>query len=61
MVDITGFESMLEAVQTTLGKPVNINLERDGELLSLQLTPRAVYPEGQGAIAIDMRLVLTKD
>lgn len=31
------------------------------EIVELDINPLIVYPEGQGAISIDMRLVLTKD
>jgi acetyltransferase len=30
------------------------------EIAELDINPLIVYPEGQGAIAIDMRLVLSK-
>ncbi len=30
------------------------------EIIELDINPLMVYPHGQGAIAIDMRLVLTK-
>jgi acetate---CoA ligase (ADP-forming) len=31
------------------------------EIVELDINPLVVYPEGQGAVAIDMRLVVTKD
>ena len=31
------------------------------EILELDINPLMVYPAGQGAVAIDMRLVLSKD
>lgn len=31
------------------------------EIVELDINPLVVYPEGQGAIAIDMRLILSKE
>jgi acyl-CoA synthetase (NDP forming) len=35
-------------------------VEEFPEILELDINPLVVYPQGQGAIAIDMRLVLSK-
>jgi len=31
------------------------------EIVELDINPLVVYPQGQGAVAIDMRLVMTKE
>ncbi|NIS81445.1 MAG: hypothetical protein GTO14_14860 [Anaerolineales bacterium] len=51
---VTGFDSMLEAVQAHLGTPVEIELERDGEPFIIELIPRVEYPEGQGPIGVTL-------
>lgn len=39
-------------VQQTLGAPTEIRLEREGQTVTVSLTPRANPPEGQGAMGV---------
>lgn len=39
-------------VQQTLGEPTEIRLEREGQTVTVSLTPRANPPEGQGAMGV---------
>ncbi len=44
-------------VQQTLGEPTEIQLERDGQTVTVSLTPRANPPEGQGAMGVEINEV----
>ena len=44
-----------DVVQDNLGQPVEIQLRRDGEELTVTVTPRVNPPEGQGAMGIVMQ------
>lgn len=43
--------------QAHLGKPMTLEIERQGSRLTIELTPRVTPPEGQGALGIEMRSV----
>lgn len=51
---VQSIEQVRELVASNLGKPVNIILDRNGEIIEVSLTPRENPPEGQGAIGIMM-------
>lgn len=51
---INSTEAMHQAVQVNLGQPVELVYEREGQVLTTSLTPRANPPEGQGPIGIIM-------
>ena len=49
---VTSFESMQQAIAARLGIPVALSLQRDGETVVLQVTPREHPPEGEGPIGV---------
>jgi regulator of sigma E protease len=51
---VTGFESLQTAIAARLGQPVSLGVTRDGQSLTLDLTPRTSPPEGQGPIGITL-------
>lgn len=50
-----------EVVQSSLGRPVEITYQRDGEVQRVVLTPRPNPPEGEGAIGILMQNPINED
>jgi regulator of sigma E protease len=52
--DINRTEDLHRAVQANLGQPIEVVFERDGQVLTSSLTPRADPPAGQGPIGIVM-------
>jgi regulator of sigma E protease len=53
-VEIDGFESMINAIAPRLGESTELTLNRDGEIISISLIPREVYPEGKGPIGVSL-------
>lgn len=51
---ITSFEDMQTATRAHLGKPMSLLISRDGEELTITLTPREEFPEGQGPIGVTL-------
>lgn len=51
---IADFQSMVQANQ---GKQITLTFKRDGQEMTTSLTPRAVYPEGQGPTGIALERV----
>ena len=49
---ITSFESMQQAIGERLGLTSRITLQREGETLIVEITPRASPPEGEGPIGV---------
>lgn len=49
---ITGFPSLQKAIADRLGQPVVIGLLRNGQALTVQLTPRLNPPVGQGPLGV---------
>jgi regulator of sigma E protease len=49
---VTSFESMQQAIAARLGVPVTLGLQRNGQAMELQVTPRAQPPEGEGPIGV---------
>lgn len=49
---ITGFPSLQKAIADRLGQPVVIGLTRNGQALTVRLTPRQTPPEGQGPLGV---------
>lgn len=49
---VEGSAELQEEVAANKGTPTTLTLERDGETLTVQLTPRADPPEGQGAMGV---------
>ncbi|RPI87411.1 MAG: RIP metalloprotease [Chloroflexi bacterium] len=52
--DVKSTTDLQEAVQSSLGTPIDIAYEREGEVQHVELTPRVNPPEGEGAIGILM-------
>lgn len=51
---VDGFESMVNAIAPRLGESTEITLDRNGELVTINLVPREVYPEGKGPIGVSL-------
>ena len=51
---ITTFDQTSEYIRSHLGQPVTFVVERAGEQLSLTVTPRTEWPEGQGPTGIQL-------
>ena len=51
-VEITTFESMVEAIAERIGRQTQLTIERDGELETLALIPRQIYPDDQGPVGV---------
>ena len=45
-------DTLIEYIHTHTGQPVTLQVERDGEVLDISLTPREEWPEGQGPTGI---------
>lgn len=51
---VTGTEDFRTRVSSMLDTELTLNVDRNGQALSVKLTPRSNPPEGQGAIGISM-------
>lgn len=51
---ITGTDQLSSLVHDNLGKEIEMTVNRDGQAIDLQTTPRVNPPEGQGALGITM-------
>lgn len=51
---IDSFESMIEAVSDRVGTETEIQVDREGDLLTIPLTPREEFPEGQGPMGVSL-------
>ncbi|HEX9027982.1 MAG TPA: M50 family metallopeptidase, partial [Anaerolineales bacterium] len=51
---IDSMDAVRNAVQNYLGKPVSLEVDRAGKTITVQLTPRAQPPQGQGPLGIVM-------
>ena len=49
---VESLDEVSASVQQSLGEPTEILLEREGQELTVSLTPRADPPEGQGAMGV---------
>jgi regulator of sigma E protease len=49
---INGFQSLQQAIAEQIGLPTQIELQRDGRTLSVELVPRKDFPEDQGPIGV---------
>lgn len=49
---VTGFESLQEIVGDNAGSMTSLTIQRDGETLKFEVTPRVDPPAGEGAIGI---------
>ena len=47
-----------DAVETELEQFLKIYIQEDEEIEEIEITPLVVYPQGQGALALDSRTVL---
>lgn len=53
-ITIDGQEKLQQLIQDNLGLPISLKVQRNEQLLVVNLTPRIDPPEGQGAIGIVM-------
>ena len=51
-IEITTFESMVEAIAERVGRQTQLTIDRDGEIITLALTPRQTYPDDQGPVGV---------
>lgn len=51
---ISSFESLQKVTSEHLGKPMELTLDRSGAPITISLTPRVDYPEGQGPIGVTL-------
>lgn len=51
-VEITTFESMVQAIAARLGSQTQLTIERDGNIETLALVPRETYPDDQGPVGV---------
>lgn len=51
---VSGFESLQTAIAARLGQPVALEVDRKGQSLTVELTPRASPPEGEGPVGITL-------
>jgi regulator of sigma E protease len=51
---VLGFESLQSAVAARLGQQISIGVDRQGQSLTVELTPRASPPAGEGPIGITL-------
>jgi regulator of sigma E protease len=49
---ITGFESLQQAISVRLGETTQIEVQRDGRAVPIELVPREEFPEDQGPIGV---------
>jgi regulator of sigma E protease len=52
---VTRVEDFRNRTQQSLGQPMQVRLMRDGQPLTVTMTPRANPPEGQGAVGVALR------
>jgi regulator of sigma E protease len=53
---ITDYAGFQKEVRSHLGTPIDLVIERDGAATSLQITPRANPPAGQGALGVVLKV-----
>lgn len=51
---VDGFEALQQLVNQRLGEPMQISVQREGEIIPLELVPRESPPEGQGPIGVTL-------
>lgn len=49
---VAGYPTLQEAIAQRLDQSVRLTVDRDGQILTLELVPRSAPPEGQGPIGI---------
>jgi regulator of sigma E protease len=49
---IDGYKQLVAVTQNYLGKPLPLSVSRDGQALSITVTPRSIYPSTQGPMGI---------
>ncbi|MEA2642128.1 MAG: regulator of sigma protease [Chloroflexota bacterium] len=52
---VTTLEELQKSIQQELGQTVPVQIERDGQPMTIQVTPRANPPDGQGPLGIGIR------
>jgi len=49
---LTSLQDLSTIIQANLGKEINLTVDRNGEILTIKLTPRVNPPEGEGSVGI---------
>ena len=49
---VDGYEELVAITRDYLGKPMQLTVSRDGQIVPITVTPRAVYPSNQGPMGI---------
>jgi regulator of sigma E protease len=52
--ELTTIPDFQREIQQHLGQPMEVTLERNGEPVRLTVTPRSEWPEGQGALGVQL-------
>jgi regulator of sigma E protease len=53
-VSINSFDSMVDAVTDRVGTETELQMDRDGEIISVFLTPRETFPDDQGPLGVSL-------
>jgi regulator of sigma E protease len=53
-VSIDSFDSMVDAVTDRVGTETELQMDRDGEIISVFLTPRETFPDDQGPLGVSL-------
>jgi regulator of sigma E protease len=59
---ISNYNQLITITHDYLGKPLPLSIKRDGQMLNITVTPRAVYPATQGpmGIAVGQQMIPAK-
>ncbi len=59
---INNYNQLITITHDFLGKPLPLSIKRDGQVLNITVTPRAVYPASQGpmGIAVGQQMIPAK-
>lgn len=60
-VDIPNFETLQRNTAQNLGQEVTLTINRNGEILQINVTPRENPPQGQGSIGIEIGSTMVAD
>jgi regulator of sigma E protease len=53
-VEVDGFDTMVSAVSERVGSEIIVTLDRQGEILTVSLIPRASHPANQGPMGVSL-------
>jgi regulator of sigma E protease len=53
-IEVDGVDKLTTAVGERVGDQIGVTLDRDGEIITVSLTPRTHFPQGQGPMGISL-------